>query len=136
MVSVQKIILYYKFVSVRDPEAVKLWQRALCEKLNLRGRVLISEHGINGTLGGDLKDLRSYAKATRSFTPFKDMVFKWSGGKREDFPKLVVKVRPEIVTFNAENEISVDKHGVKGGGKKLKPAEVHKLLGRLSPQTK
>jgi len=124
----QKIILYYKFVPIRDPEAVRLWQRALCEQMDLRGRILISEHGINGTLGGDLKDLKAYAKATKSFAPFKDMQLKWSDGAREDFPKLVVKVRPEIVTFGAADEIEVDENGIVGGGKRLKPAEVHKLV--------
>jgi UPF0176 protein len=53
----QKVILYYKFVPVSDPDAVRLWQRALCEKLNLKGRILIAGHGINGTLGGDINDL-------------------------------------------------------------------------------
>jgi UPF0176 protein len=128
MVTMQKIILYYKFTPIKDPEAVRLWQRTLCEQLNLRGRVLISEHGINGTLGGNLKDLKTYVKQTRSFAPFKDMVFKWSDGGRKDFPKLVVKVRPEIVTFNAGDEIKVDETGIIGGGKRLKPADVHKLL--------
>lgn len=124
----QKIILYYKFVPLRDPEAVQLWQRTLCEQLDLRGRVLISEHGINGTLGGDLESLKAYAKATKSFAPFKGMVFKWSEGQREDFPKLVVKVRSEIVTFDAGDELKVDENGIVGGGKRLKPAEVHKLI--------
>ena len=61
----QKIILYYKFMPVADPEAVRLWQRALCEKLDLKGRILISKHGINGTLGGELSNLKAYAKETR-----------------------------------------------------------------------
>jgi UPF0176 protein len=113
---------------VQDPEAVKLWQRTLCEKLKLRGRVLISGHGINGTLGGELKDLKEYAKQTKSFKPFKNMNFKWSAGSSDDFPKLVVKVRPEIVTFNASDEIQVNKNGIVGGGQRLKPAEVHQLL--------
>jgi UPF0176 protein len=124
----QKIILYYKFAHVRDPEAVRLWQRSICEKLDLRGRILVSEHGINGTLGGNLKDLKTYARETKSFAPFKGMVFKWSEGGRRDFPKLVVKVRPEIVTFGAADEIKVDKHGIVGGGRKLKPKDLHKLV--------
>ena len=35
---VQKIILFYKFTPLADPEAIKLWQRTLCEKLGLKGR--------------------------------------------------------------------------------------------------
>lgn len=130
----QKIILYYTFAPVKDPEAVRLWQRALCEKLGLKGRILIAEHGINGTLGGDLKDLKAYAKATRSFAPFKGIVFKWSDGGRNDFPKLVVKVRPEIVSFGVPDEIAVDEQGVMGGGQRLKPQQVHELINERADE--
>jgi UPF0176 protein len=124
----QKILLYYKFVQLSDPEAVRLWQRTLCEKLNLRGRILIADHGINGTVGGSLKDLRQYVKETKTHPAFKDISFKWSDGSREDFPKLIVKVRPEIVTFNAADKIRVNEKGIVGGGKHLKPEQVHQLV--------
>ena len=124
----QKIILYYKFAPITDPEAVRLWQRVLCEKLGLRGRILISEHGINGTLGGDIEALKTYVKETKQFAVFKDTTFKWSDGSGEDFPKLSVKVRDEIVTFGAANELKVDDKGVVGGGKHLKPEQVHQLV--------
>lgn len=124
----QKILLYYKFVPIADPEVVRLWQRALCEKLNLRGRILISKHGLNGTVGGEVDDLKAYIKATKEYAAFKGTQFKWSEGGRENFPKLSVKVREEIVTFGAVDEIKVDENGVIGGGKHLKPAEVHKLV--------
>jgi len=124
----QKIILYYKFVPITDPEAVRLWQRALCEKLNLQGRILIAPHGINGTLGGNTADLKTYAKEFKAYAAFKDTNFKWSEGGREDFPKLVVKVRPEIVTFGAPDEVQVNAQGIIGGGKHLKPEQVHELV--------
>ena len=124
----QKILLYYKFVPVADPEAVRLWQKTLCEKLGLRGIILIAEHGINGTVGGDIKDLKQYVKETKSHPAFKDISFKWSDGSREDFPKLAVKVRPEIVTFGAADNIMVDEKGIVGGGKHLKPDQVHRLV--------
>lgn len=122
----EKVILYYKFVEIADPEAVRLWQRALCDKLGLKGRILIATHGINGTLGGDIKNLKAYVKETKSY--FKGMPFKWSDGSRDDFPRLVIKVRPEIVTFGVANQIKVDNKGVIGGGKHLKPKQVHELV--------
>jgi len=128
MIVMQKIILYYKFTPISDPEAVKLWQRTLADSLNLRGRILISKHGINGTLGGDVEGLKKYVKETKQFTGFKGTIFKWSEGSREDFPKLSVKVRDEIVTFGAADELQVDEEGVVGGGKHLKPEELHKLV--------
>jgi len=126
----QKIILYYKFTLISDPEAVRLWQWTLCQMLHLQGRILIAAHGINGTLGGDINDLKAYVKATKSYPNFKAMTFKWSDGSREDFPKLGVKVRPEIVTFGVSDEIQVTARGIIGGGKHLKPAQVHELVDK------
>jgi UPF0176 protein len=122
----QKILLYYKFTPVKDPEAVRLWQRALCEQLNLRGRILIAEHGINGTVGGDIDDLKKYVKATKQY--FRGIAFKWSEGSREDFPKLAIRVRDEIVGFGAPEEVEVNERGIVGSGKHLKPAQVHDLV--------
>lgn len=124
----QKILLYYKFTPLKDPEAIKLWQRTLCEALNLKGRILISEHGINGTVGGEMDDLKAYVKQTKQLAGFKDTVFKWSDGARDHFPRLSVKVRPEIVSFGAAAELKVDEKGVVGGGKHLKPAQVNELV--------
>jgi UPF0176 protein len=107
-VLMQKIILYYKFTPVKDPETLMLWQKALCASLNLRGRIIVSEHGINGTVGGEVDDLKAYIKETKKFAGFKDTVFKWSDGSREDFPRLSVKVRPELVGFKAAGETIVD----------------------------
>jgi UPF0176 protein len=124
----QKILLYYKFVPIADPGSLRLWQRSLCEKLHLKGRILISKHGLNGTVGGEIHDLKTYIKDTKQYAALKDMVFKWSEGGRDDFPKLAVKVRDEIVTFGAADEIEVDETGIVGGGKHLRPVEVHKLV--------
>lgn len=124
----EKVILYYKFTPLSDPVSVKLWQKALCEKLGLKGRILVSKHGLNGTLGGDIKALKAYIKETKTYPGFKDTVFKWSEGSAEDFPRLRVQKKDEIVAFKAGEELEVDEKGVVGGGKHLKPEAVHKLI--------
>jgi UPF0176 protein len=124
----QKILLYYKFTPIADPVTMKLWQRTLCDSLNLKGRILISPHGINGTVGGEMDDLKAYIKATKQFAGFKDIVFKWSDGTRDDFPRMSVKSRSEIVAFDAADELVVDERGVVGGGVHLKPKQVHELV--------
>jgi len=124
----QKIILYYKFTPISDPIAMKLWQKTLTESLNLKGRILISQHGINGTLGGELDDLKKYVKATKEFEGFKGTIFKWSDGTKDDFPRLSVKVRSEIVAFDASDELKVDEQGVVNGGVHLKPKQVNQLV--------
>lgn len=125
----QKILLYYKFTPLGDPRAVMLWQKTLCDSLNLRGRILVSPRGLNGTVGGDTDDLKKYIKATKEYLAFKDIVFKWSDGVREDFPRMRVKVRRELVGFkNSDDEFDVDENGVIGGGQHIKPKELHRLV--------
>ena len=124
----KKVLLYYKFVPISDPTTVMYWQRALCERLGLKGRILISVHGINGTLGGELDSLKSYTKEMKSHPLFKDIVWKWSDGTGEDFPKLKVKVKPEIVAFDAPDEIEISDKGITNGGKHLKPEAVNRLV--------
>lgn len=126
--SMQKVILYYKFVPVLDPEMTKLWQIELCKALGLKGRVLISKHGINGTLGGHIESLRAYKSAMNKTDVFKGITYKWSDGSGDDFPRLSVKVKSEIVAFGAPDELKVDEKGVIGGGKHLKPKQLHELL--------
>lgn len=123
-----KILLYYGFTPLADPEAIRLWQQTLCESLDLKGRIIISDHGINGTVGGTMENLKTYIAKTKGFAPFKNIDFKWSEGTGNDFPRLKVRVRDEIVTFNAAGEIKVDDNGIIGGGKHLNPQQVHELV--------
>lgn len=124
----QKIILYYGFTPLEDPEAIRLWQRTLCEMLSLKGRILISRHGINATLGGPIEDLIRYVAATKEFPGFRNIDFKWSEGSADDFPRLRVRVRDEIVSFGASDELVVDAGGVVGGGVHLTPTQIHDLV--------
>ena len=125
-----KVILYYAFTPISDTAVIKVWQKFLCQSLNLKGRIIISPQGINGALGGDIDDLKKYIRQSRSYEGFAKMKFKWSDGTGNDFPKLSVKVRPELVAFGNPDEIKVDKNGVIGGGKHLKPSEVDELVSK------
>jgi UPF0176 protein len=115
-------------VPVTDPEMTRLWQWELCTRLGLKGRIIVSQHGINGTLGGSLDALRSYKSAMNKSIVFKGIQYKWSEGKADDFPRLRIKVRDEIVSFHAADELVVTEKGIANGGKHLKPEQVHKLL--------
>lgn len=126
--SISRIVLYYAFTPLADPEAVKLWQHTLCRELGLKGRIIVSAHGINGTVGGELKAVKQYVKQTRSYPAFKGMEFKWSDGGAEQFPRLSVKVRPELVAFGAPDAVKVGPEGVIGGGEHLRPEQVHELV--------
>jgi UPF0176 protein len=115
-------------VPVYDPLVTMLWQRELCSRLNLKGRMVVSKHGINGTLGGDIENLRQYKREMNASEVFRGIMYKWSDGTGQEFPKLSVKVRPELVAFERTEEIEIDENGIKNGGKRLRPEEVHRLV--------
>lgn len=96
-------------------------QRALCSSLGLKGRILISDEGINATLEGTKEAIEAYLENLRANTLLSDVKIKRSTGTGSSFPKLKVKVREEIVTsslpkINPENRVT---------GKYLKAEELH-----------
>ena len=95
------VILFYKYVEIAEPAAFATAQREICVELGLKGRVLIAAEGINGTLAGPRSAIDRYMKALSRDARFSDITFKFSAGDAGTFPKLVVKVRKEIVTLNA-----------------------------------
>ena len=99
----------------------------MCESLGLKGRIIISKDGINGTVGGPIAAIKKYRRITREFPAFRDIDFKWSDGIGDDFPRLAVRVRDEIVTFGVPDEIILDSTGIVGGGTHLTPVEVNQL---------
>jgi UPF0176 protein len=134
-VAIPKVVLFYAFRPVADPDALRLWQRDLCEGLGLRGRILLSRHGINATVGGDVTVLKTYVRKTKEYAPFHDIDVKWSDGsgldpdgRTLDFPRLVVRTRDEIVSFGVPDEVVVDEQGIVGGGTRLRPDELDALV--------
>jgi len=93
-----QILLYYKYVTVPDAKKIRDEQRALCESLNLKGRIIVADEGINGTVEGLIKDTEKYIEEMEKSTYFKGISYKKSEGTGKAFPKLSVKFRPEVVT--------------------------------------
>ena len=121
MESAWPVILFYKYVAIADPVAFTAEQRALCEALGLKGRVLIAHEGINGTLAGPVDAINEYVTALHADPRFSDVEMKVSPGDAGTFPKLVVKTRREIVTLGLpELEPSHERQ--------LAPAEWKKML--------
>lgn len=123
-----KIVLFYGLAPLPDPVAVQLWQRSLAQQHELSGRVIVSPQGINATLGGTVEALKQYVKVTRQHPAFADIDVKWSQGTGADFPRLSVKVRPELVSFGVPDEVEVTATGVVDGGRRLSPADLHALV--------
>ncbi len=117
-----QIILFYKYIHINDPEAVKNWQIEICARLGLKGRCIVATEGINATFEGTEDNINQYIKELQNDNRFLGIHFKLSFGNGNSFPKLSVKVRKEIVSLHLgacdinPNEIT---------GIHLKPEELH-----------
>lgn len=94
-----KVLLYYQYTEIKDPQKLKNEQKILCESLSLKGRIIVSKEGINGTLEGLVDDTEKYIQLMHKISFFKDIRFKKSIGTGSSFPKLSIRVRPEIVAL-------------------------------------
>ena len=115
-----QVLLYYKYVSIEDPDVVRDEQRSLCQRLGLKGRIIIAHEGINGTVEGEIADTEKYIDEMEQSKYFSGISFKRSKGTGSAFPKLSVKSRPEIVTTKVEG---LDP--IKSTGKYLSADELH-----------
>lgn len=124
-----KVLLYYHYCHVDDPHAICAWQKALCEKLHLTGKVRVATEGINGTVGGTNTATDLYIKAMCSHPVFKmeEEDFKTSSGGAECFTDLRVGIYKEIVPMGVDpGVISYERAGVH-----LEPEEFHKEVEAL-----
>jgi len=102
------ILLYYKYVALKEPAKLVAWHKDLCKKLGMKGRVIIATEGINGTLEGTVEATEEYMRALK-----------------EAFPKLSIKLRTEIVSSHL-GEKDIDPNRVTG--KRLAPEELKQWI--------
>lgn len=113
------VLLFYKYVQIDQAEEYVEEHLAFCKENNLKGRILISEEGINGTLSGTIEDTQKYIDMMHADERFADMFFKIDEATEHPFKKMHVRYREELVTLRLE-----DNHNPNDvGGKHLKPAE-------------
>lgn len=117
----EKILLYYKYVTLEDPVSIANWQRSLGEQFGLMGRVLIAPEGINGTVSGPNAAIESYQQETTDHPLFADLIFKKESCPPHCFPRLQVTVKKNIVQFGTS--ISPNHAGIH-----ISPAQAHLLM--------
>jgi UPF0176 protein len=92
-------LAFYRFFEVDAPADLRDTFRRVCEAAGLRGTVLVATEGINAMLAGEADGVSALVEWLRSDERFSDMPVKVSPSEEIPFGKLVVKVKPEIVTM-------------------------------------
>jgi UPF0176 protein len=89
----------YKFITFNDTVEKRSEFRELCEKLNLKGTILLSPEGINLFLAGLREQIDAFLAWLKSDPRFADLEVKESYSDRQPFTKMLVKLKREIITM-------------------------------------
>ena len=92
-------IAAYKFITFSDTSEKRENFRSLCQTLGLRGTILLSPEGINLFLAGLREPIDQFLAWLRSDARFTDIEVKESYSETQPFTKMLVKLKPEIITM-------------------------------------
>ncbi|UOE53849.1 rhodanese-related sulfurtransferase [Cytobacillus oceanisediminis] len=119
-----RVLLYYMYVPIEDPEEFAKEHKAFCNELGLKGRILVANEGINGTVSGPVEQTDRYMEAMKQDPRFAEMVFKIDEADGHEFPKMKVRARSELVTLRLEDDVNPNELT----GKYLEPKEFFERL--------
>lgn len=117
------VLLYYCYSRIENPEEFREQHHLRCLELNLRGRIIVAEEGLNGTVSGLRADCEQYMQEVKADPRFADIEFKAEPVPGHTFAKMHVRVKPEIVHVSLPH---IDPRKKTGGY--VEPEEFRKIL--------
>ncbi len=92
-----KVISFYKYVDVENPESLAKEHLDWCLANGVRGKVYLAKEGISGSVFGDDEVTGKYKSHLKSYKIFEDVWFKETPTDQVAFNKMHVRVKNEIV---------------------------------------
>ena len=95
-----KVVSFYRFTQVDDPESLRANLLALCESKDLLGTVLVAEEGVNGTLAGSQQAVQSILNWLQNELALATSIDgRWTDADEAPFQRLRVRRKKEIVAL-------------------------------------
>lgn len=117
------VLLYYCYSKIENEDEYREEHHLFCIENNLKGRIIISHEGLNGTVSGLPEDCEKYMEYVQNDPRFKHVEFKIEPSDQHAFAKLHVRVKPEIVN----SSLAHINPNVRTGAY-VEPAEFRKIL--------
>jgi UPF0176 protein len=96
-----KVLTFYKFVVLHDVAALRETLEREAAQLSLKGTILLSTEGINGSVAGTESSVHEFSEQLLRYEPFAGMACRHSSAAPDNpvFYRLKVRLKPEIVTL-------------------------------------
>tara|TARA_B100001996_G_scaffold360726_1_gene326935 strand:+ start:538 stop:1374 length:837 start_codon:yes stop_codon:yes gene_type:complete len=113
----------YRFVDLEDRDELRQPFRYTCEKLELKGTILLSNNGINFFLAGEQQAINEYLEFLESDERFIGIPLKISYTDYQPFRRMLVRLKKEIIALGID-EI----RPVEFTGENIKPLDFKKII--------
>ncbi|KAF6606918.1 MULTISPECIES: rhodanese-related sulfurtransferase [unclassified Lactococcus] len=101
-----RVLLYYQYVPIEDGETFAQKHLANCKELGLKGRILVADEGINGTVSGTIEQTNAYMELMKNDPRFSSTIFKIDEAEQNAFKKMHVRYRPKLVNLSLEDDVN------------------------------
>jgi UPF0176 protein len=100
------VLSFYKIIQVDAPEQLVSAHQKFFSSSTMTGRIYISTQGINAQVSGRQMEVAHYLQWLRSDPRFADVMTKAQAYHENVFPRMTVKVRPELVALGRPVDLS------------------------------
>lgn len=121
-------LLYYCYSRIEHAEEFAATHLTFCQSLDLVGRIIVADEGLNGTVSGSPESCNAYMKAIHADPRFAKTEFKIDDVDEPSFIKMHCRYKPEIVHSGLRNPETIDPN--KQTGKHLEPTEFMEMKDR------
>ncbi len=124
-----RVLLYYLYTPIENAEQFAADHLAFCKSIGLKGRILVADEGINGTVSGDYETTQKYMDYVHSLPGMENLWFKIDEENEQAFKKMFVRYKKEIVHLGLEdNDFDNDINPLETTGAYLSPKEFKEAL--------
>ena len=121
-------LLYYCYSPIENAEQFAADHLKFCKSLNLVGRIIVADEGLNGTVSGTAEACKAYMDAIHADPRFAKTDFKIDEVEEPSFIKMHCRYKSEIVYSGLRDPNVIDPN--KETGKHLEPAEFLEMKDR------
>lgn len=97
-----RVLAYYYLGHIEDPKTEIIRHKEFFRNRDFKGRIYISEQGINGQASGPKICAEEYIAWMRTDPRFQGLDFKIHGAQEHVFPKMTVKYRRQLVAIDCD----------------------------------
>jgi len=114
-------LLYYCYSPIQNAEQFAVDHLAFCQSLNLVGRIIVADEGLNGTVSGTAASCRAYMDHIYADGRFNHTEFKIDEVEEPSFIKMHCRYKEEIVHSGLRDPKVIDPN--RQTGKHLEPKD-------------